>query len=71
VPQHVAAKPQAAGLVAVQLPPSEAPHWVVSAITGSPAAASAPLLLEILDAELGYRDTAPAAEPVGVAAALC
>jgi DNA-binding transcriptional LysR family regulator len=70
VPQHVASKPQAAGLVAVQLPPSEAPQWVVSAITGSPAAASAPLLLEILDAELGRRDTAPADEPVGVAAAL-
>ena len=52
VPQHVAAKPQAAGLVSVQLPPSTTPHWVVSAITGSPAAASAPLLLEILDDEL-------------------
>ncbi|MDQ0574393.1 LysR family transcriptional regulator [Agromyces albus] len=52
VPQHVAAKPQAAGLVSVQLPQSSTPQWVVSAITGSPVAASAPLLLEILDAEL-------------------
>ncbi|WP_082589979.1 LysR family transcriptional regulator [Agromyces sp. Soil535] len=69
VPQHVASKPQATGLVAVQLPPSEAPQWVVSAITGSPAAASAPLLLEILDAELRRRDVAPSEEPVGVAAA--
>jgi DNA-binding transcriptional LysR family regulator len=51
VPQHVAAKPQAAGLVAVPLPAS-APQWVVSAITGEPAAASASLLLELLDAEL-------------------
>ena len=56
VPQHVAAKPQAAGLVAVQLPAEGAPQWVVSAVTGSPAAASAPLLLELLDAELGRRD---------------
>lgn len=52
VPQHVAAKPQAAGLVSVQLPQGSTPQWVVSAITGSPVAASAPLLLEILDAEL-------------------
>ena len=56
VPQHVASKPQAAGLVAVQLPAEGAPQWVVSAVTGSPAAASAPLLLELLDAELGRRD---------------
>ncbi|RXZ73021.1 LysR family transcriptional regulator [Agromyces albus] len=52
VPQHVAAKPQAAGLVSVQLPQGSMPQWVVSAITGSPVAASAPLLLEILEAEL-------------------
>jgi DNA-binding transcriptional LysR family regulator len=58
VPQHVAAKPQAAGLVAVQLPAEGAPQWVVSAVTGSPAAASAPLLLELLDAELGRREEA-------------
>ena len=72
VPQHVAAKPQAAGLVRCWMPRREAPEWVVSAITGSPAAASAPLLLEILDAELGRRrnTTAPADEPVSIAAAL-
>ena len=52
VPQHVAAKPQASGLVTLQLPPDSTPEWVVSAITGAPAAASAPLLLDLLDAEL-------------------
>ena len=52
VPQHVASKPQAAGLVPVQLAQNATPQWVVSAVTGSPAAASAPLLLEILDTEL-------------------
>ncbi|TYL52823.1 LysR family transcriptional regulator [Agromyces mariniharenae] len=52
VPQHVAAKPQASGLVTLRLPPESTPEWVVSAITGAPAAASAPLLLDLLDAEL-------------------
>lgn len=52
VPQHVSAKPQASGLVTLQLPPDSTPEWVVSAITGAPAAASAPLLLDLLDAEL-------------------
>ena len=56
VPQHVAAKPQAAGLVPVQLAQNATPQWVVSAVTGSPAAASAPLLLEILDTELRRRE---------------
>lgn len=65
VPKHVASKPQAAGLVSVQLPPSTAPQWVVSAVTGSPAAASAPLLLEILDLELGRRDANANDAPVG------
>lgn len=50
VPQHVAAKPQAAGLVSLALPAS-APQWVVSAVTGSPAEASASLLLDLLDAD--------------------
>ena len=40
------------GSCALQLPPTATPQWVVSAVTGSPAAASAPLLLEILDGEL-------------------
>lgn len=52
VPQHVAAKPQASGLVTLQLPPESTPQWVVSAITGAPAGASAPLLLDLLDSEL-------------------
>ena len=56
VPQHVAAKPQAAGLAVVQLPPASTPHWIVSAVTATPAAAAAPLLLEILDGELRSRD---------------
>ncbi|MCU1411162.1 MAG: LysR family transcriptional regulator [Rhodoglobus sp.] len=49
VPEHVASKPDAAGLVSVRLPAGSTPQWVVSAITGSPAAASAPRLLELLD----------------------
>ncbi|GAB6859158.1 LysR substrate-binding domain-containing protein [Microbacterium xylanilyticum] len=52
VPQHIAAKPQAAGLVTLSLPPRTTPQWVVSAITGTPPTASASLLLELLDAEL-------------------
>ncbi len=51
VPQHIAAKPQAAGLVMRPLPAS-APQWVVSAITGEASAASASLVLELLDADL-------------------
>jgi DNA-binding transcriptional LysR family regulator len=56
VPQHVAAKPQAAGLAVVQLPPASTPQWVVSAVTATPPAAAAPLLLEILDGELRSHD---------------
>jgi DNA-binding transcriptional LysR family regulator len=51
VPQHVAAKPQAAGL-AVRPLPAAAPPWVVSVVTGESSPASASLLLELLDAEL-------------------
>ena len=50
VPQHVASKPQAAGL-AVRPLAAPAPQWVVSAITGDASAASAALVLELLDAE--------------------
>ncbi|WP_203230942.1 hypothetical protein, partial [Agromyces humi] len=32
------------------------PQWIVSAVTATPAAAAAPLLLEILDGELRSRD---------------
>ncbi|QZN87344.1 LysR family transcriptional regulator [Cellulomonas sp. C5510] len=48
VPQHVAAKPQAAGLVPVRLP--QQAWWVVSAVVG-PAPGLAPRLLELLDAD--------------------
>jgi DNA-binding transcriptional LysR family regulator len=51
VPQHIAAKPQAAGL-AVRPLPASAPPWVVSVITAESSPASASLLLELLDAEL-------------------
>lgn len=49
VPQHVASKPQAAGLATIQLPPQSAPQWVVSAVTATGAEASARRLLEIVD----------------------
>ncbi len=48
VPQHVAEKPQATGLVRVCLPPALTPMWIVSAITSVNAAASAGRLLETL-----------------------
>lgn len=48
VPQHVAEKPQASGLVALPLPAGLTPSWVVSAITGTRAESSAARLLEIL-----------------------
>lgn len=50
VPQHVAAKPQATGLVTVRLPQDDVPGWVVSAVTGN-APSLAPRLLELLDTE--------------------
>ena len=50
VPQHVAAKPQAAGLTALTMPPST-PDWVVSAITGEPSATTS-LVLDLLDVDL-------------------
>ncbi|MDO8384563.1 MAG: hypothetical protein Q7T17_16510 [Microbacterium sp.] len=49
VPQHVAAKPQAQGLVTVALPPAETPVWIVSAIAASSAEPAALRLLEMLD----------------------
>jgi DNA-binding transcriptional LysR family regulator len=51
VPQHVAAKPQAAGLVAMPMPGST-PDWVVSAIAGGPSTAAASLVMDLLDTEL-------------------
>jgi DNA-binding transcriptional LysR family regulator len=50
VPQHVAAKPQAAGLIAMPMPAST-PDWVVSAITGEPSTATS-LILDLLDIDM-------------------
>ena len=49
VPQHVAAKPQAAGLTTIQLSPESTPQWIVSAITATHADSSAGLLLDIFE----------------------
>jgi DNA-binding transcriptional LysR family regulator len=49
VPQHVAGKPQAAGLSVITLPAGEAPEWVVSAITAADGDGFASRMLEILD----------------------
>jgi len=51
VPRHVAAKPQAAGLVTVGVPGELREGWVVSAATAMQPAATALRLLEILDEE--------------------
>jgi DNA-binding transcriptional LysR family regulator len=50
VPQHVGAKPQAAGLTALAMP-ATAPDWVVSAVTGEPTATTS-LVLDLLDVDL-------------------
>ncbi|WP_114853253.1 LysR family transcriptional regulator [Brachybacterium sp. YJGR34] len=49
VPQHVAEKPQAAGLATIRLPRETTPEWVVSAVTAHDADASASRLLELLE----------------------
>ncbi|GEL95981.1 LysR family transcriptional regulator [Cellulomonas composti] len=51
VPQHIATKPQAAGLATVRLPAATTPQWEVSALTGAGGAQAspAPRLLELLD----------------------
>ncbi|MBB2975781.1 DNA-binding transcriptional LysR family regulator [Microbacterium endophyticum] len=49
VPQHIAWKPQAEGLVTLQLPANETPVWVVSAIASTAAEPAASRLLEILN----------------------
>ncbi len=51
VPQHVAAKPQAAGLATMHLPATSAPQWIVSAITSNHAEPSASRLLEIVESD--------------------
>lgn len=48
VPQHVAAKPQAAGLAVLALPASGRPEWVVSAVQSAGADPTAVRLLELL-----------------------
>jgi len=48
VPQHVAAKPQAAGLAVVDLPARDAPEWVVAAIASPTAEPTAARLLELV-----------------------
>ena len=48
VPQHVTTKPQADGLVPIQLPPGSTPEWVVSAITSPYADASASRFLDLV-----------------------
>ena len=69
VPRHVAAKPQAARLATVLLPETDAPSWVVSAVSGHHAASAAPQLLELLaDAPACRGADAPAAEAVDGAA---
>lgn len=50
VPQHVAAKPQAAGLISLPMPAGTA-DWVVSAVTGPPSPATS-LVLDLLDVDL-------------------
>lgn len=48
VPQHVAAKPQAAGLAALELPARGTPEWVVTAIASPTAESTAARLLELV-----------------------
>ena len=56
VPQHVASKPQARGLVTLPVPPG-APEWIVSTLVGR-TAPLAPRLLEILDEERSETEAA-------------
>ncbi|SDC87721.1 DNA-binding transcriptional regulator, LysR family [Sanguibacter gelidistatuariae] len=51
VPQHIAAKPQAARLISVAVPEDRAPRWVVSVVAGpwDRTTSLAPHLLELLD----------------------
>ncbi|GEK19248.1 LysR family transcriptional regulator [Cellulomonas persica] len=60
VPEHIAAKPQAARLVTVRMLPESEPQWVVSAVHTSPASPAALALLELLDAADAPREPVPA-----------
>jgi DNA-binding transcriptional LysR family regulator len=62
VPEHVASKPQAEGLVRVSLPQDSTPQWVVSAIVAPTADPSAGRLLDILALERESRDAELVAE---------
>ncbi|WP_407316522.1 LysR family transcriptional regulator [Isoptericola halotolerans] len=48
VPQHVAGKPQAAGLAVLELPAEGRPEWVVSAVSSAGAEPTAGRLLDLL-----------------------
>ncbi|WP_194410297.1 LysR family transcriptional regulator [Microbacterium cremeum] len=63
VPEHVASKPHAEGLVRVSLPQDSTPQWVVSAIVAPTADPSAGRLLDILalDRESSDADLLPEA----------
>jgi DNA-binding transcriptional LysR family regulator len=50
VPQHVAAKPEAASLVAARLPGPTTPQWVVQMVTSTAPSPLAPRLLELVEA---------------------
>jgi len=56
VPQHVASKPQARGLVSLPVPPG-VPDWLVSTLVAR-TASLAPRLLEILDEERAETEAA-------------
>ncbi len=59
VPQHVAEKPQAAGLTVVHLPRASTPEWVVSVVSANQADASAARLLDLLDPAQGSPQVIP------------
>lgn len=67
VPEHVASKPHAEGLVKVSLPQDATPQWVVSAIVAPTADPSAGRLLDLLASERASRDAEPAAEALAPA----
>ncbi len=60
VPEHIAAKPQAARLVTVRMVPEAEPQWVVSAVLAAPASPAALALLELLDSADVPREPVPA-----------
>lgn len=66
VPEHVAHKPQASGLVSLRLPDGSAPPWIVSVVTSARAEASAARLLEILGVASGTRDAGSGSLAAGV-----